>query len=439
MTKPKLHTYPNGLRVVYESPATKSPQTFIRAFCHVGSIHEPADLRGVAHFVEHMCFKGCQNFPSWEDVAEPFSEFGAYFNASTDKQYTVYKINCLYNHTHHFLRILSDMLFTSKFDKAEYKLELNVVKEEVKLSDDESYVEKLLFKGSPYEHFVDHDSYHKPGCLPYDKVLEFYHKYYTPQNMVLSIVSSIPFETILKHLSSTNFARVSHARRQTVEPILNPVPVMSIAAKCSSEYAFKPSEGKTTRIEIAVRICDQFNSSEFHTLNLLRQIVGESMSSRLFVELREKRGLTYRSSANMVLYEPAGLFVLSTTSDSTRILKDGSKPGVIPVMFDILEDLIRNGVSLEEVRHAKTRVRDSLKMSAIAGEDRCGYNGVRVMLHNDRDIIPNEKMYDQCYKSIDRDAVNAIIQKYFAPRQYYFSVIGGKLPKKEELARFLIK
>jgi hypothetical protein len=76
-------------------------------------------------------------------------------------------------------------------------------------------------------------------------------------------------------------------------------------------------------------------------------------------------------------------------------------------------------------------------MSVIAGGDKSAYNGIRVMLHNDTEILPNSDVYDKCYKKLSKSDINEIIQKYFASRNYYFSVIGGKLPKSEVLVNFL--
>jgi predicted Zn-dependent peptidase len=435
--KPQIHTFDNGLRLVYEPHPAKIPQTHIRAFCHVGSIHEPDTIRGASHFIEHMCFKGSRAFPSWSAVNDPFSQSGANLNAMTTKQYTCFVVDCLDSYVHQFLRILGDIMLRSKFNEKEYKLELNVVREEMKMKKPDSFIEKLAFSGSAYENWVDHDSYHKPGCLQYNEVVEFYHQYYVPQNIVISIVSSISFDTIVRHISSTPFAETL-PRPKRIMPILNST-LGALDSHCESNYMLHSDPGEVARIEIAVRVCDQFKNEEFHALNVLRHIVSNSMSSRLFVELREKRGLTYRSGAYMKLYETAGIFVLYAISDITRLIKDGksSNPGVIPVIFDVLDDLIKNGVNETELKRAKNSIKDSLKMSVIAGGDKSAYNGIRVMLHNDTEILPNSEVYDKCYKKITKSNINAIIQKYFASRNYYFSVIGGNLPKSEVLVNFL--
>jgi len=438
MPAPQIHTYPNGLRVVYEPPKTKLPQTYIRAFCHIGSINEPPNLKGAAHFIEHMCFKGTRHFPTWHSLNDPVSNTGAYFNASTEKQYTVYKINCLDSHVAEFLRVLSDMMLLPKFDKAEYVSERFVVKEEVQMQKPDSYVEKLLFSGTPYENWIDHSSFHTPGCLPYDAVVDLHRKYYIPQNMVVSIVSSIPFATILRYLAPTAFSKMLPCPN-SIRPIMNSAPTSIQSFSCESKYTFQSSESKTSRVEIGVRVCNQFQTTEYPVLNVLRNIVAGSMSSRLFIELRETRGLTYNSGSSMILYEPAGVFIIHAITDTDRLLKDGSKPGVLPVLFRIIDDLILHGVKDSEVKHAKTRIREQLQMSSIAGEDRSGYNGIRVMLHNEEKILTNEQMYSKLYKNIDKSDVDEIIHKYFSTKQFYFSVVGGKLPKKSELIQFLEK
>jgi predicted Zn-dependent peptidase len=384
-----------------------------------------------------MCFKGSRTFPSWSAVTDPFSQSGANFNATTTKQYTCFIIDCLDSHVHQFLRILGDMMLRSKFNREEYKLELNVVREEMKMRSPDSFIERMAFSGSAYANWVDHESFHKPECLPYNAVVDYYHQYYVPQNIVLSIVSSISLDTIIRHVSATPFAEQMPRPAKTL-PITNST-LGALENHCESYYMFRPSDSKTSRIEIGVRICDQFKNDEFHALNILRHVVSASMSSRLFVELREKRGLTYRSGAYMNLYETAGVFVLYAISDAERLVKDGksSHPGVIPVMFSILEDLIKNGVKDAELKRAKQSIKESLKMDAIAGGDKSSYNGVRVMLHNDTEVLANKDVYDKCYKSVTKSNVNEVIAKYFGSKRYYFLVMGGNLPKSSVLTDFL--
>ena len=433
--KPEIHTFPNGLRFVYEPHPSKITKTHIRAFCHVGSINEPNEIRGASHFIEHMCFKGSKSFPNWSEVNTPFSQSGAHFNATTSKQYTCYTIDCLDSYVHHFLTILGDMLLHSKFDKNEYKKELNVVREEVKMQTPNSFTEYLAFKGTLYENWVDHEDYHKPGCLPYNAVVDYYHQYYVPNNMVLSIVSSISFETLIRYISTTPF-NIQLSRKIQNPPVLN-LNLGNLEEHHEPVCIAYPSAGDTARIEIGVRVCDQANEHDANALNVVRNIISSTMSSRMFVELREKRGLTYRSGSYMNLYESTGIFVLYAVSDVNRLIHDMSgkqkNNGAIPVMFDILEDLIQNGVKDSELKMAKQNIKDTLKMESIASGDKASYNGIRLMLHNETDILSNSEIYERHYKKITKKDIKDVIQKYFAPKIYYFSITGGKLPKLDKL------
>lgn len=433
MPNPILYTYPNGLRVIYEKPKHNTGQSIIRAFVHVGSVMEPADIRGASHFIEHMCFKGTRSLHSYHAVNEPFSHSGSYFNATTTKQYTCYKVDCLDSHLTEFLPIVGDMLFHSTFDRAEYKKELNVVREEVKMRTPDSYIDNLAFNGTPYAEWVDHVSFHTPGCLPYDKVLQYYHLHYTPQNMVLSVVSSIPFEKIRACVAKSAFME----KGVSSQPIFNSPACNVINPTNDSLFSVKSNDQATSYIELAVRVCSQFAESECHILNVLKQIMGGTMSSRLFVELRDKRGLTYNSYARVDTYEPAGVFVICAKTDTERLLRDGKSPGVLPVMLAMIDSLIKRGVKESEVRWAKQRIRELGVMTESELSEKCEYNGERVLLHNDAEVIANAKLYDTFYKNITKADVNAIIQKYFAPRVYFLSIIGGKLPRKSEIAKLM--
>ena len=254
------YTYPNGFRVVYEPSISKTPNTYIRTFCHVGSINEPDGLRGVSHFIEHMCFKGSKSYPSWYKVNAPFSHTGAYFNATTTKQYTCYSVDCLNTNVAELLTILGDILLHSTFDKDDYKSELNVVAEEMKMRMQEmdTVEEAAAFKGSAYGKWVDHYTYHFPKCLPYKAVLDYYHQYYVPQNMVISIVSSIPYKTIMRHLSATAFPKPP---KNPHPPLLNPT-IGTLEYNGVSIIKLKRSAAVMTRIEVGIRVCDQFNDRE---------------------------------------------------------------------------------------------------------------------------------------------------------------------------------
>jgi predicted Zn-dependent peptidase len=197
----KTKTLSNGFRVIHETPKTKTPISYVHLFCDVGSVHEPVGLRGVSHFIEHMCFKGTKKIPQSKDISLEFDNIGAKFNAHTEKRFTYFDVKCQDDYLLHCLTILSDMLMNSVFNRGEFKKEERVVMEEtVRLSDNNTAilmngVDAMLYEGTPYELPIDWSSYHKTPFV-YKDVVDFYRLYYRPSRMILSIISHVEFHEI---------------------------------------------------------------------------------------------------------------------------------------------------------------------------------------------------------------------------------------------------
>ena len=215
------HTFPNGFRVVYEKSKNALPISSVNVFCDVGSVHEPYHLRGASHLIEHMCFKGTHQLKNAKDIFIQYDKIGAYFNAYTSKRYTCYVVKCDSCYIENSIDIISDMLLNSTFIKNEFFKEHKVVIEEnIKNQNDpidsifmES--EKLLYNGSPLMNPIDDLIYHtnkKERVLSYDDVVRFYHQYYVPENMLISTVSEIPFDTIIAIIKKTFFVKKNNMR-----------------------------------------------------------------------------------------------------------------------------------------------------------------------------------------------------------------------------------
>jgi predicted Zn-dependent peptidase len=126
----KTFSFPNGFRVIYEKSPNIAPIACIKIMCDIGSVYENNETRGVSHFIEHMCFKGTKNIPIPKDIFMEYDKIGAYLNATTGKRYTYYTIKCNNEYVENSIRIMSDMLLNSTFNKNEYKKEEKVVIEE---------------------------------------------------------------------------------------------------------------------------------------------------------------------------------------------------------------------------------------------------------------------------------------------------------------------
>jgi predicted Zn-dependent peptidase len=152
-----------------------------------------------------MCFKGTKRLKTSKEVNLIFDKTGSQSNAFTDRRYTCYYADTDNDNVKTCISVLADMLLNSVFDKTEYVKEREVVREEaVKDEDDYEMIvfqnaDKQIYAGSPYEHPVDELKYHEgKNDLKYENILEIYKQFYVPANFILSVCSSIPFETICK-------------------------------------------------------------------------------------------------------------------------------------------------------------------------------------------------------------------------------------------------
>ena len=430
------HTYPNGFRVVYEKPFSPVPNTAIYAFCDLGSIYEHDGIRGGSHFIEHMCFKGTHKIKTSKEIYMKYAKVGAYFNASTEKRCTYYITKTQDEYTEHCINIVSDMMLNSTFPKTEMEKEENVVIDEnLKDSDNPEnevgiYMDKLLYGSNSYGYPVDTLEYHKKRRFDYDEIMDLYKTFYKPSRMVLSIVSNLSFKRILQILKHTHFTR-SHndcIHRLDKYPIIyKPIVQTEICY-----HLQKHTGANTTIVLFAFRTCPQ-NSKDRYPLNLLENIIGDSLNSRLVTILREDNGLTYSSYAYTSYFEQGGEFQIYALVDKNKVIKNGKMLGVIPLLINMINDLYTNGVTADEVKLAKISIKSNKILHMAQNSTQAIHNGKELLYTNN--IIPYSQMYDTYYKNIEKSDVDRVIQTYFVKSGMNLCLLGDNLPSLNSVKR----
>jgi predicted Zn-dependent peptidase len=444
MVKIETHTFPNGLRIVYEKSKSKLPITTIFLFCDLGSLYEKEDLRGVSHFIEHMCFKGTKKILKTKDIFIEFDKSGSIFNASTFKQYTYYYIESVSQNLSTYLQVLSDMLMNSTFIKKEYDKEMKVVIEENMKNRDnkelilDNTIDRLIYRGCPLENPIDSLEYHHGTGYHYQKVVDTYRLYYQPHNMVLSIVSNLSFPTLLQKIKKTHF----YSRRSLTPSILSNEKLVlykppAIQNRIMYEIRTIP-HSNATYISIAFRTCSQ-HSMDKYVLNLLQYILGGFYNSRLFMLLREDNGLTYKTAVNTEYFEVMGDITLMAITDPRKLIENLSKPkrnvthkrggknvkkGVLPLIIELLKDFIEKGITQEELNMAKHYIRGRMIINMDDQDTNAIYNGEQVLFYNNKNIIPYEKIYETYYHHITLEHVQQVIRRYFKKENMSVCLLG---------------
>jgi len=426
----QTHVFPNGCRLVYERPPTVLAISSVYIFCDFGSIDEHDDHRGAAHFIEHCVFKGTQKMPKSKELYMEYDKVGALYNASTTKRYTNYTIKCRDEHVEHCINRMADMLFHSTFPAGELKKEEQVVIEE-SISNSNSgdilasdMMDSMLYGGSPFAKPVDTIAYHHPD-RPFKRktVVDVYRRHYQPCNMVISIVSHIPFSKIIAILEKSNFVSGPSMTTTLRSNRIFGIPLQSGDIQYKMDIM---KGGHSTFIDIGFRTCNH-NSQDKFILNLIKHVMSGSFSSRMFTVLREEHGLTYSSEASTHYCEVGGEFVFSAESDPKKvIIRNGM--GVLPLLIGMIRTLIRDGISKKELAFVKQTLLGNMTISLENINQTAQHNGVECLVHNYQNataMVPRSRIFETYYEPITLADIKAVIARYFRPEYMCVSIVGG--------------
>ncbi len=343
-----LYRLPNGLKVLFD----KMPQVeslSIRILFKVGSRDEKDSIDGISHILEHMFFKGTEK-RSAKDIAEEFDMIGGYLNAYTGKERTVYYAKVLKADLETAVDVLADIVINSIYDKDELVKELNVICQEI--SDAEDNPEDVLFEALFKKVFENHQigkpiagTHESVLSCTKDDVVKYFSKYYSPNNAFLSISGNFDEDRALKLLSE-KFSQWKN-KLSEIEPHIIPNYVGG------NIRIQKPIE--QAHISIAfngVSIIDE----NYYLHQIAAIIAGGSMSSRLFQEVREKRGLAYSISAFSTNYSDCGIWGIYASTDQKSLNE------LVNVSIDELKKMTSD-ITEKEVQTAKAQIKASLLMS----------------------------------------------------------------------------
>lgn len=334
----------NGLKVIL-APLRNTMAVTVLALVKAGSRFESRKLQGAAHFVEHLMFKGTQRRPSTEQISKELDSIGAEYNAYTAKDHTGYYIKAAAEHLELALDMLSDMLFHSKFDEHEIKREKGVIIEEINMYEDNPIMcapnlfEEILYgKDRPLGHNIA-GTRASITSMTRNNLLAFRSRYYSPRNMILGIGGGF-----------RNGQALKTARKYFTQRFLNGAAMEKISGK--ARYSGKERVKIKFREGEQIQLCLGFPSfnifdPDFYALQVFNVVLGGNMSSRLFINVREKQGLCYFIRSSMDNYEDAGNLMIQAGLDKSRL-----KQAADVIVSEFLK-IKSEGISRDELQKAK--------------------------------------------------------------------------------------
>jgi|TARA_B100002003_G_C14140779_1_gene548568 predicted Zn-dependent peptidase len=306
-------TMPNGLRVLTcEMPHTRSVS--ISIFVGVGSRYETDEEAGVSHFIEHLVFKGTESKPDPVQISGLIEGGGGVLNASTEQELTVYWCKIAESHFSESLELLIDMLRNSLFEADSIEKERMVVLEELAMIHDQpsarvdTMIDEMLWPGHPLGRDIGGTN-ESVSSITRDAMLRHLNAYYAPDNIVISIAGSISTEAVLEQVE-TLCGDWPRAKGNDWSPFTH--------EQSESQLRLEYRRTEQLHLSIALPGLDLHNPARY-ALDLLSVMLGEGMSSRLFVEVREKRGLAYDVHSGVSHFQDTGAFAIIAGVDSKRV------------------------------------------------------------------------------------------------------------------------
>ena len=300
MTSYTTHTLPNGLRIIFVPQ--KSPVAYCGFATNVGTRDELEHEGGMAHFVEHLLFKGTAKRKAWH-ILNRMERVGGDLNAYTNKEETVVYSAFLKEHFTRAAELLTDIVFRSTFPENEIDKEVEVILDEIQSYEDSPSelifddFEELIFPNHP----LGRNILGKPEALKgftTAHVKAFTERYYCTNNSVFFIQGDIPFKKIVQTLEKVTSDIPSSTAKSVRKPPLDYKPQQLILKK----------ETNQAHVMIGNRGYDAHNDKRTALYLLNNLLGGPGMNSRLNISLRERRGLVYNVEANLTSYTDSGLF-----------------------------------------------------------------------------------------------------------------------------------
>jgi predicted Zn-dependent peptidase len=214
--------------------------------------------------------------------------------------------------------------------------------------------------------------------------------------------------------------------------------VLYIAPQTDIVFKLEKKATNPTHLCIAFRSCP-LTSRDKYAVKLLKTILGDGskMNNRMFTILREDNGLTYSSYAYTDFFEHMGDIKLYAECDSGKFFKNGAKPGVFPLLIGLIRDLLRRGVTEDEVKTAKTFIESTQKMKSEDSEVVAKYNGKNELFGN-LDAPCYQDKFDKLIKPITKADVDACIRKYFKKEGMVVSIVSSNPPTEKQLQKFIL-
>lgn len=410
---------PNRMKVIIREDHT-APVVSLMVWVGVGSRNETDANRGISHFIEHLLFKGTKK-RAVGDISREVSAMGGRINAATSYDFTQFYVEVGSRYFNNALDIFSDVIQNSSFDPAEVEKERSVVQEEVRMYLDDPgrrlwyAYSKEAFMLHPYRNPIA-GSVQSVQNIKRQQILDYFHQYYIPNNMVVVVVGDVNADDALRKITQSfaDFPKGTlPAGNVPKEPVQHGIRTVTDRMDINQAYLMMGFQAPT------------IESPDSYALEVMSQILGSGRTSRLYQALREDKQLAYDVDFGYSTFRDNGLLVSSAAADPSNV-----KAVTVGILKQI-EKLKTNGVTQTELNRAKAKILSDWAFSHETYEqqsDEIGYY-----------TIIGDPSYPTTYvnriNQVTAADVQRVARKYLKPDSYTLAFV---LPKAKESQSKLI-
>lgn len=419
-----LQKLKNGTRV-HLVPMEGTQAMTALVLYRVGSRNESLKVWGGSHFIEHLMFKGTKRRPSSRELTQLIDRYGAEYNAYTGKDKTGYYIKIDGSKADVAIDVLGDMLNGSLFDAKEMKKERQVIIEEIKMYAEnpimhvEDLLEDVMFAGHTLGRNIAGTAKTMMDMKRAD-VVAYRDAYYAPSNTVIVLAGAVPANATA--LLEKAFGKAKD--RKLPERDGN-----FVAAKPSA----KPRVGREFKALKQAQLALGFptvgrDHKDQEAIKILATILGGTMSSRLFIEVREKNGLCYSIRAMADAYDEVGMFVVRAGLDADRIAL------ACKVIVSELKKIASKGVTDDELKKAKDHILGAVKLKMEDSSDRAEFVGMQELM-TDKVLSLDERLAK--FTAVKKADVNRVAKEIIDFTKLSVATVGP-FKKDEEILKYIV-
>jgi predicted Zn-dependent peptidase len=400
-TKTKLK---NGLKII-TAPIKETKAVTVLFLVGTGSRYEDKKYNGISHFLEHMFFKGTNKRPSTLDISQELDSVGASYNAFTSEEETGFYVRVSSDHFSMALDILVDMLFNSKFDSEEIEREKGVILEEINMYQDvpQRYIfdltKKLFYGDSPLGRSTAGEK-ETVKKFNRDDFIKYRTTHYNPENMTIVIAGS------KNHIDWVN--EVKKYLGDYPKKIENKYSAISPSQSCPKVLLYPK---KTDQAHLTIGFPTFKRTDKRHSiLKIINNVLGETMSSRLFTQVRERRGLAYYIGTDIWNFRDTGAIVSYAGVDLKRVDQ------AIRVILEEFKKIKSEKITKIELDRAKENLKgrmyleleDSMSVASFLGEQELFWNKIDSpeQIINDIFKVTQKEVFDLSQELFQTNKIN---------------------------------